>query len=93
MIDEIIERGVAAFLADPRDFIEWKHRQSSEYLAKIEFAERDAPILGLLKQLPELDFAAIVETLGLDTNAASGAAYTIKQPRLSLFGADDALRL
>ena len=71
MVDEIVERGVAAFLADPRDFIDWKHRQSSEYLAKIKFSKQDALILGLLKQLPELDFSSIVESLGLDAAAAS----------------------
>jgi tetratricopeptide (TPR) repeat protein len=71
MIDEIAERGVAAFLADPRDFIDWKHRQSSEYLTKIEFGERDASMLGLLKQLPELDFAAIVDALELEAATAS----------------------
>jgi tetratricopeptide (TPR) repeat protein len=71
MIDEIAERGIAAFLADPRDFIDWKHRQSSEYLSKINFGEHDALMLGLLKQMPELDFAAIVEALELNAAKVS----------------------
>jgi tetratricopeptide (TPR) repeat protein len=71
MIDEVSERGIAAFLADPRDFIDWKHRQSSEYLAKIDFSKNDTSMLGLLKQLPELDFVAIVEALSLDAATAS----------------------
>jgi len=71
MIDEISERGAAAFLADPHDFIDWKHRQSSEYLAKINFERSEISMLGLLKELPELDFVAIVEALGLDAATAS----------------------
>ncbi len=71
MIEEIAEHGTPAFLANPSDFIDWKHRQSSEYLTKIQFGEQDALILGLLKQLPELDFTAIVAALGLDAAETS----------------------
>jgi Flp pilus assembly protein TadD len=66
MIDEVSDRGIGAFLANPHDFIDWKHRQSSEYLGKIEFRRHEILMLGLLKQLPELDFEAIVKTLELD---------------------------
>lgn len=71
MVDEISDRGLDPFLANPADFIDWKHRQSSEYLAKITFSERERSILGLLKQLPEVDFAAIVAALELDPHGAS----------------------
>jgi hypothetical protein len=71
MVDEVVERGLEPFLANPSLFIDWKHRQSSEYVSKITFTENDILILALLKQLPELDFSAIVSSLGLDAAAAS----------------------
>jgi hypothetical protein len=30
MMEEISDRGVAAFIASPKDYIDWKHRQSSD---------------------------------------------------------------
>lgn len=71
MIDEVLHIGVAPFLANPVDFIDWKHRQSSEYLAKIPFRTQQVSILGLLKQIPELDFEALVSALKLDPQTAS----------------------
>jgi hypothetical protein len=71
MAAEVKEKGLGLFLANPTDFLEWKHRQSSEYVSKIEFTEGEREILGLLKQVPELDFDGIVNALDLDPNAAS----------------------
>lgn len=71
LIEEVFERGIEPFLANPTLFIDWKHRQSSEYLSKTAFSDNETKILGLLKQLPELDFAAIVSSLSLDAAAAS----------------------
>ena len=73
MIEEVIERGLQTFLASPSDFIDWKHRQSSEYLTKIDLSNEGVLILGLMKLLPELDFTAIVAALEIDANAASEA--------------------
>ncbi len=71
MIDELSERGLAAFLASPRDFIDWKHRQSSEYLKKVKLGREDVLILGLLREIPELDFTGIITALEIDADAAS----------------------
>ena len=73
MIEEITDCGLQAFLANPSNFIDWKHRQSSEYLRKIDFSEIDIFILGVLKMVPELDFSAIVEALDVEEKAASEA--------------------
>ena len=54
-------------------FIDWKHRQSSEYLRRIALSEIDIFILGVLKIVPELDFSAIVEALDVEEKAASEA--------------------
>jgi tetratricopeptide (TPR) repeat protein len=71
MIDEISERGVEPFLANPSQFIDWKHRQSSDYVAKVQFTPCAIQILALLKQLPELDFQSLVSALRLDPAEAS----------------------
>ena len=71
MIEEIAERGLAPFLANPNDFIDWKHRQSSEYIKGIEFNPRETAILGLLKQLPNLDFDSIARALTINANDVS----------------------
>ena len=73
MLDDIKERGLQSFLANPIDFIEWKHRQSSEYLKKIKLSDEEIKILGLLKLIPELDFTAIVAALGIAADVASEA--------------------
>ena len=73
MIDELSKRGIEPFLASHGDFLEWKHRQSSEYLTKISLSENDIFILGLLKLLPELDFTAITDALPVDAGVASEA--------------------
>ena len=69
--DEVQERGIEPFLANPHDFIEWKHRHSSEYLRKIELSEQDVKILALLRLAPELDFTAIVDALHMAPALAS----------------------
>ncbi|MGR9374927.1 toll/interleukin-1 receptor domain-containing protein [Rhizobium leguminosarum] len=66
LVQEVSEGGVNFFLASPGDFIDWKHRQSSEYLSKIELNEMDIKILALLCSVPELDFSAIVSASELD---------------------------
>jgi tetratricopeptide (TPR) repeat protein len=68
MVDEIRERGIKGFLANPSDFINWKHRQSSEYLAKVKLSDRESSILALLKLVPELDFDTLVAAIA--ANAA-----------------------
>ena len=73
MIEEISDRGVAAFIANPKDYIDWKHRQSSDYISKIEFNSGERDILAVLKQLPELDFRAIVDALGANPEEVSSS--------------------
>ena len=73
MVDEIVERGLDAFLANPSDFISWKHRQSSDYLKKVTLDKDEVPILGILKVIPQLDFDSIVSTLKIEPAAASEA--------------------
>lgn len=71
ILSEITEKGVDLFLANPTDFLDWKHRQSSEYLRKITLNEDDTRILGLLKILPEIDFEAIIGGLSIEEARAS----------------------
>ena len=73
MVDEVADCGVNAFLANPSTFVDWKHRQSSEYIEKIMLDELEVQILAILKLVPELDFTSIVEALELDDGAASDA--------------------
>lgn len=73
LVEEISERGVEAFLASPGDFIDWKHRQSSEYVSKIEFNDIELKILAVLRAVPELDFSAIVAALEIDAQSVSDA--------------------
>ena len=73
MIEEINERSLSLFLANPLDYIDWKHRQSSEYLEKIKFSNNEESILSLLNLIPELDFEGIVGALEMNLDAASEA--------------------
>ncbi len=72
ILDEVVQRrGVEPFLASPAEFIEWKHRQSSEYLRRIELASEDVLVLGLLRLAPELDFSAITAALPIEPDVVS----------------------
>ena len=73
MIDEIVDSGPLTFLANPSAFVDWKHRQSSEYIGRIELAELDIRLLTILKLVPQLDFAAIVNAIDTDSSQVSTA--------------------
>ncbi|TBZ14786.1 toll/interleukin-1 receptor domain-containing protein [Rhizobium leguminosarum] len=66
---ELVEGiGVSAFLANPKYFNDWKHRQSSEYLDNIEFGDVEKSIVGVLKIIPQLDFESIVKSTTHDAS-------------------------
>lgn len=98
MIDEVKECGLALFLANPSNFLEWKHRQSSEYLGTVELSTEQIQILALLKFIPELDFASFVDALSL-THAEASNAITeltylhIVEPTSDRFLVSPALRI
>lgn len=71
LIDEVIEHGLEPFLANPSDFLEWKHRQSSEYLDKVNLTSCEVQVLAILQLIPELDFTALVEALQMKADNAS----------------------
>ncbi|WP_219761417.1 TIR domain-containing protein [Neoroseomonas alba] len=69
IVDEILDKGIKIFLADPADFIDWKHRQSSEYFSRIKIEEVESSVLTLLKNIPELDFDTICQALSVSASA------------------------
>lgn len=69
VVEEVQDKGIKPFLANPVEFIEWKHRQSSEYFSKIILEQDDSMVLALLKNIPELDFDTICEALSLSPAA------------------------
>ncbi|GBQ45143.1 toll/interleukin-1 receptor domain-containing protein [Komagataeibacter europaeus] len=79
IMEEINEQGLSSFLANPRGFVEWKHRRYSDYLSKIQISDIDASLLGVLKILPTLDFTAIVEALENDASELSDALQRLIQ--------------
>ncbi|MGR7993919.1 ATP-binding protein [Xanthobacter sp. ZOL 2024] len=66
VVEEVVEKGVKLFLSNPSDFIEWKHRQSSEYFSQIKLDDNDVGVLSLLRNIRELDFDTICEALSID---------------------------
>ncbi|MXY42068.1 MAG: TIR domain-containing protein [Rhodospirillaceae bacterium] len=77
MIDEVQDRGLDPFLANPTEYINWKHRQSSEYLKGVKLSEIEKHVLAILKILPELDFSSIIEALELDGDKTSEATLRL----------------
>lgn len=69
IVEEVSELGVMSFLANPSEFIEWKHRQTSEYISKIDINKDDAVVLALLTSVPELDLTSISGALGVESAA------------------------
>jgi hypothetical protein len=66
MFEEIGTRKLDPFIANPGDFIRWKHRQSSEYIESIALSSTEIEILSALKLVPELDFEALSQGLQVD---------------------------
>ena len=79
IIEELDARGLANFLASPTEFVEWKHRQSSEYLAKLQLGGIEAALLSLLKILPTLDFQAMADALGEKASEIADALLRLAQ--------------
>jgi hypothetical protein len=77
ILEEVSINGLAPFLADPSGFIEWKHRQSSEYVGRISFDDAERSVLGLLRLVPSLDFDAVVDALQLNAELASNAVIRL----------------
>ncbi|MYD98227.1 MAG: hypothetical protein F4X98_12710 [Gammaproteobacteria bacterium] len=73
MIEEISDSNHSTFLASPADFIDWKHRQSSEYVGRMNLTHTDVQLLSILNLVPELDFTSIVNVLEADGGAVSDA--------------------
>ena len=92
MLEAVAECGVDTFLANPTSFIEWKHRQSSEYLGKIKFGEEEKKVLGILKLLPQLDFGSIIEALNLNEALTSDALLRMLSLHI-VEGANDSFML
>lgn len=65
LVEEVVAKGLKSFLANPTEFIDWKHRQSSEYFSKIELEEIEILSLSILRNIPELDFDTICEALSV----------------------------
>lgn len=67
-IAELIgERGVSEFLANPRSFNDWKHREYATYLSNVNLNPIDKRILAIFRIVPEWDWELI--SLTLDTPA------------------------
>ncbi len=92
LIEEVSERGVDALLASPGDFIDWKHRQSSEYVLKIKLSDDEIRILSILKSIPELDFETIVNSLEIDATKVSDSLYNLNSLHL-VDGSGDLFRV
>lgn len=76
VVELAAERGPAVLIADPRDLVEWKHRQSSEYLSKIELSDVETSVLAVLKAVPELDMEALLASTG---KTAEGLAEALQR--------------
>ena len=79
IVEEVDARGLSNFLASPTEFVEWKHRQSSEYLAKLELGDIEVALLALLNILPTLDFQALADALGEKANETADALLRLAQ--------------
>ena len=73
MVEEVVDSGLLTFLASPTDFVDWKHRQSSEYVGRMDLKDIDVQLLSILKLVPELDLTAIVSALEVDAGLVSDA--------------------
>ena len=73
IVEEAEQRGIEPFLANPAEFLNWKHRQSSEYLSRMVLSHEEILLLSLLTLLPSLDFQAMVDALPIDAAVASEA--------------------
>ena len=73
MIEEVADFGPMTFLANPSGFVDWKHRQSSAYIGRVDLKDTDVQLLSVLNIVPQLDFTALHGALGADTSLVSDA--------------------
>ncbi|UWQ90784.1 TIR domain-containing protein [Rhodobacteraceae bacterium M382] len=73
MMDEIEQSSVEVFLSNPRDFIDWKHKQTSEYLRSAQLEDLDLKILAVFSIAPSLDFSSLASVVDEDRTKIGGA--------------------
>lgn len=56
MVSEIRETSLAVFLGKANDFVNWKHRRSSEYLKRLLLDSNSVEIISILNLIPQADF-------------------------------------
>lgn len=59
MMTEIERVSLGIFLANPRDFIDWKHKQTSEYIRSAQLGRIEIKILSIFSIAPVLDFHSL----------------------------------
>lgn len=69
IVDIISSSSVDLFINNPRDYIDWKHKQTSEYLRTIALSRLDIRILSVFSIAPELDFTSLSDVLSDDSSA------------------------
>ncbi len=67
----VLDQSVDVFLGNPVDFIEWKHKQTSDYLRNATLTNLDAKILAIFSIAPELDFHTLCEVVDYPSNDVS----------------------
>jgi len=63
IVELVKDQSVDIFLANPIDFIDWKHKQTSEYLRTTSLTELDSLILAVFSIAPELDFQTLCDVI------------------------------
>lgn len=59
MITEIVSKGLESFLANPREFQNWKHKQYGHYVEGTVFEPDELAVLAILCRLPMMDLSSI----------------------------------
>ncbi|MDG4898691.1 tetratricopeptide repeat protein [Mesorhizobium sp. WSM4976] len=63
MVGEIKEKSISVFLSTVNQFVEWKHRKSSEYVKRLKLSDDEIAVVSALNLIPQADFEALAASL------------------------------
>lgn len=88
MIEDIRSKSLDVFLATANEFVEWKHKRSSDYIKRLFFSESERMVVSVLNLVPQADFDAIFAAAGIDRELLGSAIDKLIHEHVVEFSTD-----
>lgn len=88
MIDDIKNRSLSVFLSTANEFVDWKHKRSSDYLKRLVFSADAKMIVATLNLIPQADFETLSQATEIEDEALGQSLDKLISDHIVEFAAD-----